>query len=110
MSLNSSINVLIEEISATKEFQNLRSLKAAIGQDQKLTSLVEQFQRKQANAYAENLPPQKMQALMEELEKEYAQLSTIPIVKQYFDAGDSLNQLIGNIIKNINTGLEKRLS
>lgn len=110
MDLYTSLSHLENYLSNTVEFLELKNAKQVIGSKPNINSLITNFKQKQNSIYYEKLSNTELTKIMDELEFDFTKLSKIPEINRYFNAVDRFNQIISNVMKELNTSLEFKLS
>jgi len=95
---------LVEAIKSSQEFTRLKQAKVVISNNPVLKKELEEFSLNQ-NQFSQK----KDEAREAQLRYKYESLSKIPEVRNYLNALNSLNQLMGKIYTNLIVSLEKNL-
>ena len=109
MDVRDGLRALEGYLSATPEFNALKQAKAALNKDPSAAALLAQFQSKQKAAYSQNGSPEQLQRYMAQLSSEYENLMKVPLIRQYYTAADTFNNLLGQVVQQLNTSLEALL-
>lgn len=109
MNITAATNQLVQAITATSEFSELKKARLIVYQSPVSKDALDQFQKKQEMLYSSNLTEAQARQLMNDIDRDYNKLSSIAEFKRYFTAVDNFNTVIGNIHKTINTNIENSL-
>ncbi len=110
MELSYALKEIIAYLANTREFNELRNSKLEVSKNPNIKQSINQFQKKQEALYSQKLSQSQVNSLMNELNKDYEQLSSIPQINRYFKAVEDFNNLMGQVIKELNTSIERKLS
>lgn len=109
MEIDDIVFRLVEVIKISPEFQRIRQAKAIIMKNPSLARELEEINISQKQLLNERISKADLMARSEHLNSKLDNLSKIPEVRNYIDALNSLNQLMGRINYKINDYLEKSL-
>lgn len=109
MDINSAINNLIAALSGSREFAEFKRIKSSLQNDPRLAQTLDQFLKKQDALYSSNLSQSQAQLLMDELNRDYEQMSAVPEFKQYFMVAENFSSLVNQVINAVQTGLDRQM-
>ncbi len=112
MELNKVLEQVIQYLSGTWEFAELKRAKAALGQNAKASALVDSFRQKEQAVYTSyqgKVPAQKLQSLLDELDTDYGKLITVPEIGNYFRATERFNAVVEQFMQGVNREAKKEL-
>ena len=109
MNPNEAARQLADALAATPEFAQLKNTRRTIAGNRQFASQLSAFEQKQKQAYTGNLSQAQTQQLMNQLTSDYNSLYAIPEMKQYFDAGEKLNHLVGSALEAVTARVDTLL-
>lgn len=109
MDINSAISNLIAALSGSREFGELKRVKSSLSNNPQMAQQLDQFLKKQDALYSSNLSQSQAQRMMEDINREYEQLSAVPELRQYFMAADNFNTFLGQVMNAIHIGLDRQM-
>ncbi len=109
MDKNAALKCLVDYLSSSREFLALKTTIEEVKKNPEISTLLNQFNQKQQTMYSGQYTQEQIQKMVEEINREYENLSRIPLVNAYFSQTEQFNQLFNQTMKEVNMYLENQL-
>lgn len=104
-----AVSGLIDALSKTREFLELKKAAFAINQNNYYKTMLENFQKKQAQLQTPGFSQAQLEMLYSEIQTEYTNLANIPEFKLYFSVFENFDSIVSFVISSLYSALNSKL-
>lgn len=101
MSINNGIRILVNEIRSTREYKELLKAKSDLNKFGELKQQIKTLQKKQVELYKTNRPQREIERQVNEINKQYKNLSKIEEVDRFMKAAENFNKMMSKIYQEV---------
>ncbi len=110
MSIDRTVQGLINEIKLTREFKELKQAIKNLDKYKDIKEEIESLQKKQMELLSSNKSPREAKSNMKIIEQQFKSLSKHPNVNNMIKSKTSFNKMMNNIYEKINKALNSELN
>ncbi len=106
MDNSKAVQEAVKYLKNTDEFVSLTQINNSLVKNPNINNSVRQFLKKQDSLYNNNLTQSQSQFIMEELKRDYENLSQYPEARNYFEALEKFNSRLTQFISEITNSIK----